>query len=186
MVYEDRQPKKTEEDKDLEMPYKLRPFMPPFFTTTEAQETTEKKIKKMLKKQLKNEHDLELDEYKEEKRPQNEFYDAFVHYNLLKKKIDFRIFETADDLIDETLDVVERINKLRAHNFFETELSYGSAEFAYIMFETAETLYQWIEEKSADNNWLREFVPKNQATLEQFMECTVQYLGQAGFDLPAV
>ena len=148
--------------------------MPPFFTTTKEQSKAEEKIKKTLQKVLEEEYEIDdLDEYEKVKQPQNEFYDAFVHYNLLKKKIDFRIFETADDLIDETLDVVERINKLRAHNFNQTELIYGSAEFAYIMFETAETLYQWIEEKSADNNWLREFVPKNQATLEQFMECTV-------------
>ena len=187
------------EERKKNLPTSLRPFMPPIFEGVKAKKKAISNYKDALKdlwgikkkKKKGSDDDDDTDESEDEltyiknKSPQNEYYDAFVHYSLLKTKIEYRVFETADDLINETLEVVEKLNIFRAHTFYLNDFS-AAAEFAYILYETAETLYQWIDEKSTDENWLREFIPKDQTVLEQFMMCTVSYLGQAGFDLQAV
>ena len=99
--------------------------------------------------------------YRIKGRPADDFYEGYCRYMLLKIKIKYRVYETADDILEETDECLSVLKKLQLripgerNNFMVTEI-------AYILNESMTAINDWVSERELDEKWLTKFISKRE------------------------
>ena len=119
------------------------------------------------------------------RNPMNEFHDAYCAYMLLKVKIKYQVFQTAEELIRETKECIRKQDNLRSM-IPEEPRQFMTVEKAFILKESMDAIDELVRENERNQTWLDNFLPKNNMELLNWMILVVKQLCYAGFPILAL